>query len=203
MFKRLTTSLTKPPLAVFFMKDRWGKVILYPLLIPLIFVIPTWLQQTINPGMRLDRYELLVDAIQQDLILSDASIVGGTLETSETKKATFDYFEIVLGEYQPVQDKIQFVFLPNDLAVYIADIEMSRSTYVELGLETFDFNNNSEENVRLLAASIRTLYNETSLFKTTEMFLAYFSGLFDFILMNSLFLIFGGLVCICLIYVIK
>lgn len=190
MFKRLTTSLTKPPLAVFFMKDRWGKVILYLLLIPLFFVIPTWLEQTINPGMRLDRYERLVDAIQRDLILSNASIVDGTLQTTETKKATFDYFELVLGEYQPVQDKIQFVFLPNDLAVYMADIEMARSTYVELGLTTYDFNNNSQENVRLLAASIRTLYNETALFKTTELFLAYFSGLFDFVFYSLLMALF-------------
>jgi hypothetical protein len=172
------------------MKDRWGRVILYLLLIPLFFIIPTWLSQAINPGMRLDRYERLVDAIQQDLILSNASIIDGTLQTGETKKATFDYFELVLGEYQPVQDKIQLVFLPNDLAVYIANIEISRSTYRELGLIEYDFMNNSQENVRLLASSIRILYNETTLFKTTEMFLSYFGGLFDFIFYSLLMALF-------------
>ena len=181
MFKRLTTSLTKPPLAVFFMKDRWGRVILYLLLIPLFLVVPAWLQSIVNPGMRLDRYERLVEAIQEDLIMKNAEIVDGVLTTDENTQANFDYFQLVLGDYQPVQDKIQFVFLPQDLAVYIADVEISRSTYEELGLANFDFKNNSTENVRLLASSVRILYDETSLFKTSEMFLAYFGGLFDFI----------------------
>lgn len=180
MFKRLTTSLTKPPLAVFFMKDRWGRVIIYLLLIPLFLVVPAWLQSMINPGMRLDRYERLVEAIKIDLIESDAQIVEGVLNTEENAEASFDYFQLVLGDYQPVQDKIQFVFLPQDLAVYIADVEIARSRYDEIGLTNFDFSDSSTENVRLLASSIRILYDETTLFKTSEMFLAYFAGLFDF-----------------------
>ena len=181
MFKRLTTSLTKPPLAVFFMKDGWGRVILYLLLIPLFLVVPAWLSQMINPGMRLDRYERLVEAIQKDLILSNAEIVDGILTTEDNAKAPFDYFQLVLGDYVPVQDKIQFVFLPQDLAVYIADVEIARTRYDEIGLTQYDFKNNSAENVRLLASSIRTVYDDTTLFKTSELFLAYFGGLFDFI----------------------
>ena len=92
MFKRLTTSLTKPPLAVFFMKDRWGRVILYLLLIPLFLVVPAWLQSIVNPGMRLDRYERLVEAIQEDLIMKNAEIVDGILTTDESTQANFDYF---------------------------------------------------------------------------------------------------------------
>ena len=181
MFKRLTTSLTKPPLAVFFMKDSWGKVILYLLFVPLFFMIPTWLKSTINPGMSLNRFETMVSAISEDIHLEQAIITDGVLSNTESASTSFDYFQINIGNYQPSQDKIHFVFLPQDLAIYVADIEIERMSYEEVGLYNFDFSDHSPENVRRLASGIKTFYNETRLFTTAEIFLSYVIGLFDHI----------------------
>jgi len=179
MFKRLTTSLTKPPQAVFFMKDSWGKVILYLLFIPLFLMIPSWLKGIANPGMTLSRYELMVQSITQGIILEDTKITEGVLETSEEAKTVFEYFQINIGTYTPTQDKIHFVFLPQDLAIYVSDIEIQRTSYQSIGLENYDFSDRSQENIRMLATGIKAFYNQTSLFETAEAFVAYASGLFD------------------------
>jgi len=182
MFKRFTTSLTKPPLAVFFMKDRWSRVILYLFLMPLFFVIPALIQSLVNPGMRLDRYEMLVTAIQSDFTMSDTMIQEGVLTTSTVSKtAVFEYFQLTLLEPAMVQDHIQFVFLEQDLAIYIADIEITRTDYDDIGLSNFDFSIQSSANARTLASSIKTFYDATDLFNTAEMFLAYFGGLIDYL----------------------
>ena len=179
MFKRLTTSLTKPPQAVFFMKDSWGRVILYLLFVPLFLMIPSWLKGLVNPGMTLSRYELMVSAISKDIQLNETSITEGILQTSEEAEASFEYFQINIGSYTPTKDKIHFVFLPQDIALYVADIEIQRTSYQSIGLENYDFSDHTAQNVRLLATGIKTFYNQTSLFQTAEAFLAYFSGLFD------------------------
>ncbi|MDY0294173.1 MAG: DUF1189 family protein [Acholeplasmataceae bacterium] len=190
MFKRLSTSLTKPPLAVFFMKDRWGRVILYLLLIPLFLVVPAFIQSLINPGMRLDRYEALVQAIETDFILTDTQIVDGVLSTSANTTAAFDYFQLTLMNPEPIQDKIQFVFLNEDLAIYVADIEISRMDYDDINLSNYDFSDNSTGNVRMLASSVKTFYDQTQLFNSAEMFLAYFGGLFDYVFYTFLMALF-------------
>lgn len=190
MFKRLSTSLTKPPLAVFFMKDRWGRVILYLLLIPLFLVVPAFIQSLVNPGMRLDRYEALVEAIQSDFILVDTVIVDGTLTTSANSSAVFDYFQLTLTNPEPIQDKIQFVFLNEDLAIYVADIEISRIDYDDINLTNFDFSDPSTTNVRMLASSVKNFYDQTELFNSAEMFLAYFGGLFDYVFYTVLMALF-------------
>ena len=181
MFKRMTTSLTKPPLAVFFMKDSWGRVILYLLLIPLFLMLPTWLESTVNPGMKLDRYELLVETIQKDFILEDTKIVDGILTTNQNKTASFEYFQLTIGNQEASSDKIQIVFLEEDLAIYMTDIEILRKDYDDLGLSQFDFSIVGSSNARVLANAIRTFYNTTNLFTTTEVFISYFVGLFDYI----------------------
>ncbi|HOI85921.1 MAG TPA: DUF1189 family protein [Acholeplasmataceae bacterium] len=180
MFKRLTTSLTKPPLAVFFMKDKWPRVILYLLLIPMILMIPAWMKSLISPGMTLDRYERMVSAISQDLVLEDTAIVDGTLITTQTSIATFDYFNLVVGDFTADQNKIYIAFLPQDMALYVANMEINRASYTSLGLEQHDFSDGSVANVRLLASAIKDFHDELGLFTTAEIFVAYFTGLFDY-----------------------
>jgi hypothetical protein len=181
MFKRLTTSLTKPPLAVFFMKDKWPRVILYLLLIPMFLMIPSWMKSLISPGMSLDRYERMVNAISQDFVLEDTAITDGMLITDVQATATFDYFNIIIGDYTLEQDKIQFVFLPQDLALYVANMEISRTSYATLGLDNHDFSDGSVSNVRRLASAIKLFHDDIGLFSTAEIFVAYFTGLFDYI----------------------
>jgi len=181
MFKRLTTSLTKPPLAVFFMKDSWGKVILYLILLPTLLMLPAWLKILVNPGMSLDRYQQLMTAIEKDLTLSNTLIVDGTLITTETAKTQFEHFEININSYEPTQDKIHFVFLSNDLAIYVIGTEITRASYETIGLENYDFSDTTSDNRLILASGIRALYEENAIFTTSEIFLAYFKGLFDFV----------------------
>ena len=63
----------------------------------------------------------------------------------------------------------------------MTDIEILRKDYDDLGLSQFDFSIVGSSNARVLANAIRTFYNTTNLFTTTEVFISYFVGLFDYI----------------------
>lgn len=180
MFQRLTTSLTKPPLAVFFMKDSWKRVLLYLLLVPMLLMIPTWLKSTISPGMSVSRYERLISAIST-LELSDAEIVDGVLITDETSSATFDYYQISVGNTELSADKVHFIFLEDGLLLRISQLDLIKSDYTSIGLENYDFSDQSALNVRLLAQSIKSVYEETNVFTIAEVSLSYFEGIIDFV----------------------
>ncbi|MFP4187178.1 MAG: hypothetical protein ACLFSU_03295, partial [Acholeplasmataceae bacterium] len=91
MFTRIRTSLTKPPLAVFFIKDSWGKVIRHLIFVPLILLLPLFLSALIRPGMDPERYQLMKDAIEKDIVGTDASIESGRLSDPEPTRADFAY----------------------------------------------------------------------------------------------------------------
>lgn len=181
MFKRLTTSLTKPPLAVFFMKDSWPRVILYFLLIPVLLMIPAWMKSLISPGMSLERFERMVTSLSESFVIEEAIIIDGQLQTSSQAVASFDYFHIVMGDFSPSQDKIYLVFLERDLALYVANMEINRASYGEIGLEAHDFSDGSVSNIRRLASAIKVFHDDIGLFATAEIFVAYFVGLFDYL----------------------
>ena len=207
MFKRMTTSLTRPPLAVFFMKDTWGKAILYLFMIPLWITIPTLINLSINPGMNVSRYESMISAISQDLMIEDAVIEAGILSYETAAKTTFEYFAIYLGEQTLARETLNFVLSENRITLQASGIEIGYRTYESLGLLDFDFSNKEEANVRVLASVIKQMYDEQRNIHAMDFFLAYFLGLFDYVMivlfMSFLMMVFTSSVQLPYMYRLK
>lgn len=181
MFKRMTTSLTRPPLAVFFMKDTWVRAILYLFFIPLFLTIPVILKTSINPGMPIQRYELMIEVLNKDIMGIDAKIENGVLTYEETTKTSFDYFTIYIGTQTSARDSIGFVFTEDKVQMMVSGVSFNEQTYLSLGLETYDFQDLSNENVRLLAASIKSFYDQEPTIIYMDVMLTYLLGVFDYV----------------------
>jgi len=181
MFKRMTTSLTKPPLAVFFMKDSWIRAILYLFFIPLFLTIPLVIRASVNPGMPISRYEAMVDVISKDIIGTNAQIEAGTLTYQDTKSASFDYFTLYLGTQTISRESIGFVFRTHSFQMYVSGVIFSEMTYEAIGLSSFDFSDTSIQNVRLLASGIKQFYDQETTIIYMDIMLTYFLGVFDYV----------------------
>jgi hypothetical protein len=186
MFKRLTTSLTRPPQAVFFIKDSWGKTLLYFFLIPMLLMIPVWLSVTINPGMSVDRYEILVTALKTDFVLQGTRIEDGTLINSQDVTSSFEYFTLAMGDIETTNQQIVFYFAETELTLKVANITFNGVSYQDLNLENYDFSDESNTNVRRLAGAIKAYYDEVDVFDTSEIFIVYLSALIDYALLALL-----------------
>lgn len=82
MLRRLQTSLSNPKAVVFFMKDRFSRVIGYALLLPLLLLIPLMIQRSVDPSMNINRYQLMVQEIEKNFQLDQTEIVDGRLITN-------------------------------------------------------------------------------------------------------------------------
>lgn len=189
MFKRLTTSISKPPLAVFFMKDSWGKSILYLFFLPIFLIIPNLISLSVNPGMSLERYDFMVSAIHSNLWTEENIIQDYQLTTVETNQTSFDYFSIYIGDQPIARDAVVFLFTDTSLILYMSNVEIDRISYEALGLSSFDFSVKSIENARILASYIRTFYDSQTSLIIFDLVLFYFVGLFDY-LFYALFMVF-------------
>jgi hypothetical protein len=180
MFKRMTTSLSKPPLAVFFMKDSWARALLYLFFIPLLLTIPLLIQSAIKPGMTISRYDNLVQSIQKDFTAANTTIQNGTLIYESETKAKFDHFTLYIGNIEMDQSSIAMRFETSDLVLYMNRVEIERMSYGDIQLLNHDFSDNSLENSRKLASSIRLFYNEQDAFIIADIMLVYLFGLYDY-----------------------
>ena len=180
MFKRMTTSLSKPPLAIFFMKDSWGRAILYLFFIPLLLVIPLLIQSSVRPGMSISRYNVIVQEIQKDFTAQNTSIQNGTLTYETNLNIKIDYFFIHLGDPETGKSQIVIKLESEDIVLYMNNTEFGRSSYDEINLMNHDFSDNSLENSRKLANSIKLFYNEQDIFMLGDMILVYRDGLYNY-----------------------
>jgi len=181
MFKRMATSLSKPPLAVFFMKDSWGRALLYLFFIPLLLTIPILIQSSINPGMNVTRYDLLVQVIQTDFTAPNTTIQNGILTYETDIKAKFDHYTLYIGDLEIDQATIAFKFETSELVFFMNRVEFDRISYEEINLLDHDFSDNSLENSRKLASSIRLFYNEHDALMVADIVLVYLFGLYEYV----------------------
>jgi hypothetical protein len=177
------------------MKDSWGKSILYLFFLPLFLIIPNIISQSINSGMSIERYDLMVQAIHRNLWAEDNIIDDFQLTASETYQASFDYFTIYVGDQQVAMDSVAFLMTDSSVILYMSNVEIARISYEALGLESFDFNIRTTENARILASYIRTFYNAQNELMIFDIILFYFVGLFDY-LFYALFMVFFSMLFI-------
>jgi len=187
MFKRLTTSLSRPPQTVFFMKDSWKRIILYVLLLPVILLIPALITTFVDPSMNLYRYELLTEAIEADLRLDNAEIVDGVLTYETTASASFDtIFFIYVGEQTLNRNSFNFVFEQNDLVLYIANQEADRESYANLNLLNHDFSSTDPDNLRSINLALKSFIEEQPTVISVDLMANYSFNLMDYLFVTFL-----------------
>lgn len=184
MFKKFTTSLSKPPLTIFFMKDAWYKVIFYVIFVTFLVVLPGFIKIAIDPSMEQSRYEMIQKEIKTDFRIENAEIKEGTLTHEGQKQLTFDYFGIYLGKQQLSKTTVNFVFEEENMVIYMMDVELDRYTYQELNLENYDFNSNTKEDIVRLSAAVKQVYEKQTFIIVAESIATYFLTLVDYIFIS-------------------
>lgn len=180
MLKRLTTSLTKPPRLIFFMKDSWKRIIFYIILLPLILVIPSAINFAINPDMSVDQYNALATVLKSDFNLEGETIVDGVFSTTFSQTAQYDYFQIATSDTALTPYTLTFVFAEEELELYMGTMLYESRTYTELGIENYTFDLQDSTNLNSLTTAIKTLYNTQHITIIVELFATYFIALVDF-----------------------
>lgn len=181
MIKKFMTSLSKPPLTIFFIRDSWFKVIFYVIFVTFLIVVPTIIKSTINPTMDLQRYQNMQSTLKSDFIIENAQIIDGTLSYEGSGSFSFDYFNVYLGGNEFSNNSVNFVFEENDLAIYVVDIEIDRQSYESLNLEDYDFSSTDDQDITKLSVALKQMYEQQSFIMTAEIFATYFLTLFDYV----------------------
>jgi len=177
----MTTSLSKPPLAVFFMKDSWVRALLYLFFLPLLLIIPLLIQSTIQKGMSISRYDALVQVIQKEFTTQNTSISNGILTYESSLKINIDYFFIHLGDQETERSQIVLKFETEDIVLYMSNTEFARKSYEDINLTDHDFSDYSLENSRKLANSIKVFYDEQDIFFMADLIIIYRDGLYNYV----------------------
>lgn len=187
MFKKFTTSLSKPPLTIFFMKDSWFKVIFYVVFVTFLIVIPSFIKIAIDPTMNYQMYEEMKDTIENDFIIDNAQIIDGKLTFEAYQVIDVDYFKIYLGNQNLNPNSINFVFEEESIAVYALDIELDRISYKNLNLESYDFSSTEASEITRLTVALKQVYEAQSMLLYAEVFALYIFVIIDYLIV-ALFL---------------
>lgn len=181
MIKKFMTSLSKPPLTIFFIRDSWFKVIFYVIFVAFLMIIPTIIKSTINPTMDILRYQDMQKSLKSDFIVENAQIIDGTLTYEAPSSFSFAYFNVYLGDNDLSSNSVNFVFEENDLTIYVVDIEIDRKSYENLNLADYDFSSTDDQDITRLSVALKQMYEAQSFIMTAEIFATYFLTLFDYI----------------------
>ena len=181
MFKRLTTSLTKPPRLIIYLKDSWKRAILYLFLLPLILVIPTIVEFIIQPGMSTSQYNALSTVIAEDFDIENSTITDGVFSTTITQTATFEYFQITTTKQTLNTYSMTFLLDEDALVLYVGLTEYRRMSYESLDLYNYTFDYSDPAQLNLFVSAIKTLYNSQSLTTYIYIFAAFIYALVDYI----------------------
>lgn len=187
MFKRLTTSLSRPSKTVFFMKDSWKRVIAYIFLLPLILIVPMLITRLVDPSMSLARYEAMTMMVKEEFRTENASIIDGVLTYETPIHATFsDLFTLYIGDQELSNRTFNFVFEEDGLTFYIADYKIDYVSYTELNLLNHDFNSIDTENLRTINIALKVYIEQQSYISFVDMSVRYIYGLMDYLFITLL-----------------
>jgi len=176
------------------MKDSWRRVTLYIILLPILLIIPLLITVFVDPNMNIDRYELMTQAIKEDLRAEGAAITDGVLTYETPFSATFDYFTIYVGTQTQDSRTINFVFEDSTLVMYMANVEFNRISYIDLNLLNHDFSSTDSTELRNINIALKVFFEQQSAIVWTDMLISYLFGLMDYLfialLMSMMMLIF-------------
>ena len=182
MLKRLTTSISRPSKTVFFMKDSWKRVVLYIFLLPLFLMIPLILTRLVDHSMSLERYDAMVQVIEDDFRSQNATIVDGILSYETPINASvLGLFTFYLGDQDLSNRTFNFVFEENGLTFYVARYRIEKVSYADLNLLNHDFSSTDSEALRTLSLALKLYIEEQSYIAFADISAEYIYGLLDYV----------------------
>lgn len=181
MFKKFTTSLSKPPLTIFFIKDSWFKVIFYMLFVTFLVVIPGFIKIAVNPTMDYNRYQNMQAILEKEFIIENTQITDGKLTYETIRKVNFEFFEVYLGTQNLATNKVNFVFEEEHIAVYMTNVELDKLDYESLGLYNFDFSSTEQAELTRLSVALKMMYERQDIVFVAEVFANYFLLIVDYV----------------------
>ena len=181
MFKRFLTSITKAPQAVFYMKDSWGRIIGYMLLIPFLLTLPLVLRSFVTNSMTNTRYQKLITVIQEDFRSDNIQIIDGVLVSSQSMSAGFDYISLVVGRDKLSTTSINILFEEEGLVMIVSNMEVSRVSYESLDLLSHDFSSTQIDDVKGLSFAVKRYIESQDILFMSDFMNTYVNGLFNYI----------------------
>ena len=194
MFKRLSTSLTKPPRLVLFMKDSWKRIILYLCLLPLILIVPSLIYSIVQPGMSVARYNEISDVLKSDFDLDGETIVDGVFQTTKSASAVYTYLQITTSKSCLSPANLSFLLEDDGIGIYIGGLLYSSMSYEDVGLYNYTFDFTDQANLKTFVTAIKTIYETQSFTTTIELVATYFMGFVDFLFVVFLLAVMDGFI---------
>lgn len=180
MFYRLKTIISKAPHAIFFMKDRWLRVISYMLFISIIAVLPLIIKTVTTKDMPNDRYLNIQTAVTY---LEDANMKIEDYQLSFQKGAEIqvDFLKFAVGTSTNSMTAFFVLFDTEGLKLIMANQVLNQKSYFQLELNDLDFNNLSQSQVRYVAFKLKEFINEVELVFFVDIVGQYFAVVLDYI----------------------
>ncbi|TNF06675.1 MAG: DUF1189 domain-containing protein [Bacillota bacterium] len=181
MFKRLLTSLTRPPQTAIFIKDSWWRIIGYILFVPFLLTLPLILRSFVTNDMSNERYQTLIDTISEDFRSDGIVITDGILSSTASISAPFDYMTLVVGRENLDPTLINILFEETGIVMVLSNVELSRVSYEELELLNHDFSSTDLNEIKTLSFAVKRYIESQDILFMTDFMTTYFFGLFDYL----------------------
>lgn len=181
MFKKITTSLSKPPLVIFFIKDKWKHVILYMLFLPLLLIIPSIVLSFTQSAMTNDMYDAVYQTVGNEFRFDDVTLSNYTLTYQASYTTSLDTFDLSIGTYEN-QATISFVFEEKGVAIYALGQEVNYHSYQSLDIETIDFSSTDSKDIHELSLIIKEIYQAQAFLIIGNLVFQYILFLFDYLI---------------------
>ena len=183
MFKRMKVSLTQPPLIIFFMKDKWTRVLLYALFVPLFLLLPFVITSLISTDMTIKEVDFLSTQINANFRVDGVEIIDGVLTGTSSDTLVYEYVTFHFGSTNDPLIAMGLFFDTHDLVLYAQDYELQRISYEDVGLYNYDFNDLSIQSAKALALAFKQITDQEPLVVFVDFFYIYFDSLFNYVSM--------------------
>lgn len=189
MLKKFRVLITKPKLVFVYMQAPFKKVIQYMLLMVLFLLLPTILLGTVNPSLLfIDGYEF------EQMILKDHMpiyIEEGKLDYQDYSHIyqVDTYYFVFKENYNELFMGYVFHFNEESLDFYVSSVRIDRISYLDLGIESFSFTNESD--LLRLGGYINRYVTENPIFRLTFYVSIYTAHLIQFLIIALIFAFFS------------
>lgn len=194
MYQRFKRSLIKPSELGMYLKDSWIRIWVYFFLLIILGTLPFLFIIYANPGLSSSQIQNIsanfVDTLQGDYQVVDGSLVMPVELESKINIHEFDLYAIVISHapkqfgYQQVGINFNKDYVSFHVSVYL----VKTYTYSELGLNGFNFNDYSDQNINRFIKTINFIVSDNQTynkaFQTLNVFINYLIEYLFFILMG-------------------
>jgi len=145
-------------------------------------MIPLILTRLVDHSMSLERYDAMVQVIEDDFRSQNATIVDGILSYETPINASvLGLFTFYLGDQDLSNRTFNFVFEENGLTFYVARYRIEKVSYADLNLLNHDFSSTDSEALRTLSLALKLYIEEQSYIAFADISAEYIYGLLDYV----------------------